>query len=42
MYYESFPSKLKAAREKNGFTQREAGEELQIPYSTQLQDEVVM
>lgn len=34
MYYESFPSKLKAAREKNGFTQREAGEELQIPYST--------
>lgn len=34
MYYESFPSKLRAARQKNGFTLREAGAEMHIPYST--------
>lgn len=34
MYYESFPSRLRAARQKNGFTLREAGTELRIPHST--------
>lgn len=34
MYYEGFPSKLKKARIDTGFTQREVGKELKIPYST--------
>ena len=34
MYYEGFPSKLKAARIKNGFTQREAAEEIGIKQPT--------
>lgn len=34
MYAEGFPSKLKKARENTGFTQREAGKEMNIPYST--------
>lgn len=34
MYYESFPSKLKKARQDTGFTQREVSKEVKIPYST--------
>jgi len=34
MYYESFPSKLKKARQNTGFTQREVSKEVKIPYST--------
>lgn len=34
MYAEIFPSRLKKARENTGFTQREIGKELKIPYST--------
>ena len=34
MYAESFPSKLKSAREKNGFTQREVEAETGIKQST--------
>lgn len=34
MYYESFPSKLKKARQNTGFTQREVSKEVRIPYST--------
>jgi transcriptional regulator with XRE-family HTH domain len=34
MYYESFPSKLKKARQNTGFTQREVSKEISIPYST--------
>ena len=34
MYYESFPSKLKKARQETGFTQREVSKEIKIPYST--------
>ena len=34
MYQESFPSKLKKAREKTGFTQREITRETGIPQST--------
>ena len=34
MYYESFPSKLKKARQDTGFTQREVSKEVRIPYST--------
>lgn len=34
MYAESFPSKLKKAREENGMTQREVSKETNIPYST--------
>lgn len=34
MYQESFPSKLKKARENTGFTQREITRETGIPQST--------
>lgn len=34
MYQESFPSKLKKARENTGFTQREITKETGIPQST--------
>ena len=34
MYQESFTSKLKKAREKTGFTQREIAKETGIPQST--------
>lgn len=34
MYYEGFPSKLKKARNNTGFTLREIGKELKMPYST--------
>ena len=34
MYYESFPSKLKAAREKYGFTQRDIEKETGIKQPT--------
>ena len=34
MYKESFASKLKHARMQCGFTQREAAQEIGIPYST--------
>lgn len=34
MYQESFTSKLKKAREKTGFTQRETAKETGIPQST--------
>lgn len=34
MYYEGFPSKLKKARIDTGFTLREIGKELNMPYST--------
>lgn len=34
MYQESFPSRLKKAREKTGFTQKEVAEETKIPRST--------
>lgn len=34
MYYEGFPSKLKKARNDTGFTLREIGKELKMPYST--------
>lgn len=34
MYQEGFPSKLKNARAKTGFTQREVAREVGIPYST--------
>ena len=34
MYQESFASKLKHARAKSGFTQREVAKEVNIPYST--------
>ena len=34
MYREGFPSKLKQAREKTGFTQREVAKETKIPNST--------
>lgn len=34
MYAESFPSKLKKARQNIGFTQREVSKETNIPYST--------
>ncbi len=34
MYAESFPSKLKKAREDTGFTQREVSKETSIPQST--------
>ena len=40
MYKESFPSKLKKARENTGFTQREAAKEIGIPYSTLANYEV--
>ena len=34
MYAESFPSKLKKARQETGFTQREVAKETNIPQST--------
>jgi transcriptional regulator with XRE-family HTH domain len=34
MYKETFGAKLKQARKKIGYTQREAAQELEIPYST--------
>lgn len=34
MYFESFPSKLKAAREKHGFTQRDIEKETGIKQPT--------
>ena len=34
MYYESFPSKLKKAREMTGFTQRDIEREIKIKQST--------
>lgn len=34
MYYESFPSKLKKAREDTGFTQREVAKETGLKQST--------
>lgn len=34
MYKEGFASRLKKAREKNGFTQREVTNEIGIPQST--------
>lgn len=34
MYYESFPSKLKKARQNTGFTQTEIEKEIKIPRST--------
>ncbi len=34
MYAETFAQKLKKARENNGFTQREAAQEMNIPNST--------
>lgn len=34
MYKESFPSKLRKARENAGFTQREAAQEIGIPNGT--------
>ena len=34
MYYESFPSKLKKARQNTGFTQAEIEKEIKIPRST--------
>ena len=34
MYYETFPQKLKRAREQTGFTQREVEEETKIKQST--------
>ena len=34
MYAETFPSKLKKARENTGFTQREVAKETFIPQST--------
>ena len=40
MYVESFPSKLKKARNDTGFTQREVAKEIGIPYSTLANYEV--
>lgn len=40
MYAEGFPKKLKAARTKTGFTQREVAKEIGIPYSTLANYEV--
>lgn len=34
MYRESFPSKIKKAREETGFTQREVAAEVKLPQST--------
>lgn len=34
MYRESFPSKIKKAREESGFTQREVAIEVNLPQST--------
>lgn len=34
MYRESFPQKIKQAREKTGHTQREVAEETKLPQST--------
>lgn len=34
MYKEGFASKLKSAREKTGFTQREVAKEIKISHST--------
>lgn len=34
MYVESFPSKLKKAREETGMTQREVAAEIRLPQST--------
>ena len=34
MYQEGFASKLRNARQKSGFTQREVAKEVGIPYST--------
>lgn len=34
MYREAFPSKIKKAREKTGFTQREVAKEVNLPQST--------
>lgn len=34
MYFETFPSKLKKARENTGFTQEETAKETNIPRST--------
>lgn len=34
MYAESFPSKLRKARENTGFTQREVAKEVRIPHGT--------
>jgi len=34
MYQESFASKLRNARQRTGFTQREVAREVGIPYST--------
>lgn len=40
MYREQFPSRLKKAREKTGFTQREVSKETGIPQSTLANYEV--
>ena len=40
MYAESFPSKLKKARESTGFSQREVATELKIPHGTLANYEV--
>ena len=34
MYAESFPAKIKKAREETGFTQREVAQEVNLPQST--------
>lgn len=34
MYAETFPEKLRKARNDTGFTQREVAKEIKIPYST--------
>ena len=40
MYREGFPSKLKQAREKTGFTQREVAKEVNIPQASIAQYEI--